>query len=187
MDEKKRAICEREVRTLMERAGVRDAVLLPSRHAGLIEIWFDGPAKDPLPRIQALCRENPFEFTGTYHWTPVEAWTEADRKHLRAYAERFDAQIGDEESWKFELHHNDAQEDPIEVRDTVTGAINHGHVDLEKPEKRVHVELIGHRAGFALLGPRDELDVKRVLRDEFVEFEEYTPPRRGAGSHRRPR
>lgn len=177
IDEKKRGVCERQIRSLLYAAGVPNARLLPDSPQGLVEVYFTGEPKDVVARLAEICKEEPFAFAHTYHWTPVEAWSEVDKRQLAAYAKEFDGRIGPNEPWKIEIHKTDSSLSSHMVLDALAEGIRSPKVDLEHPKKVLHVELVGDKAAFSLLRPEERLDVGRLIRTEFLEFEEL--PGRG--------
>lgn len=175
IEEKKRTNAERRILSLLDEAGIPGVELLKGAPQGLVEVWFPDDPKTAIQRLTEICEEDPFAFRHTYRWTPIEAWSEADKRHLSEYVRRFDEKIAPDESWKVEVHRNNSPVDRDAFLEAVTEFIHHDKVDMKAPDKRVHVELVGRYAGLSLLGPGDQLEVGRVTREKFVEFEEPRP------------
>lgn len=179
IDEKKRAQCEREIRGLLKAIGVRDPAFVSGAPQGLVEVSFSEDPKTVVARLTELCVSNPASFKGTYHWTPVEAWSETDQKHLAQYMRQFDQQIRPQESWRIEVHKNNSPVSARKITDAVAEFIQSPKVDLEAPDKTIHVELVGQKAGLSLLGPDDRLDVHFVANGGLAVFEEIEGRPRG--------
>lgn len=172
IDENKRTQCEREILRVLDEAGIPQARLLKGAPPGVVEVDFDADPKVALERLREICREDPFAFAHTHRWVPVESWTEPDRKHLADFMRRFEAQIAPDESWRLEVHKTSSPMSSREVLATAAEYVGRPRVDLEHPDKTIHIELVGHKAGVSLLRPEDQFNVNELRRNEFVEFRE---------------
>ena len=102
-------------------------------------------------------KKNPERFSVTYHYTPIDKWCKSTVKDMQNVIKKFEKDIKKTERWKMELdkkHHKGG--DTIELILKLTEAVNKPKVDLEKPEKIIKVEIVGNKAGLALL-KADEL------------------------------
>jgi hypothetical protein len=163
IDESEREALGPRVIELLDRIGVRGAEIRPGgAHEGLLFVWLPVGAKEPLGRLRILCQSQPELFLGTHQWTPIDDWTDADARHVAAYAEAMERRMPPDAPFQVEIHRG-------------------GHVDVEVeallPEQQVHpppptrtlrIEILGARAGMSVLEPGDGLDVDEAMRAKMV-------------------
>lgn len=114
-------------------------------------------ARKTVKSLAKLCGKKPEFFEKTFHWTPIDKWCKSTVKDMQNVVKKFEKDIKKTEKWKMELdrkHHKGG--DTIELILKLTEAVNKPKVDLEKPEKIIKVEIVGNKAGLALL-KADEL------------------------------
>jgi tRNA(Ser,Leu) C12 N-acetylase TAN1 len=129
---------------------------------GLFEIYIPKP-KEIVKKLNAICRKNSDFFVMTYHYTPIEKWVRTDVKTLQKEIKKYVPKIKVKERWKMDL--NKRRYDKIGSRDLImklTEVVDRMEVDLENPEKIIKVEIVGNRAGLALLGKDEFLDVPKI-------------------------
>lgn len=172
IQERHRDAARREVGALLERIGVKDYRFVEVDE-GMLGVRL--PADDPkacVARLQPLLREDPLAFQHTHRWLPIEAWLKADRAALRKFGDAAQDAIGASETWKVELHRHRSALDRDLMINSLAGGIDNPHVDLDEADKTVALEIIGDAAAVSVLEPTQQLSVDRVLKSEFVRFEE---------------
>lgn len=173
IDERHRDIAGGEVLEALSRAGYADAEIVASPASGMIGVRMRGAdAREAIPRLRALLAESPFAFQHTHRWLPIEAWERAEAAELRRFAEQAAREIGPESTWGIRLERHQSQLDRGLIVNTLAQRIDNPHVELSKPDKTLMVEVCGDRAGLAVLRDDQILNVDRVMREEFLTFEE---------------
>lgn len=118
--------------------------------------------KNAVKRLSRLCDENPENFRYTHRWIPIEKWISSGLDEMQSAMSEMDEKIDDDERWKLDLtkRHYDEHSTP-ELIKKLTENINKQHVDLKNPEKIVKVEILGSKAGVALLEKDELLEVDK--------------------------
>lgn len=148
-----------EVKSVMEEKGEK-AEFLESEVAGLFLLRTNNPK-----HLVKELRSAPEKFEYTFHWIPVEKWCSSDLDTLAEEMKKMDAKIKPEESWKLNLTKRCYEGRTNELIAKLTENINKPKVDLKNPDKVVEVEIIGERAGIALLDKDEILDVPKLKRE----------------------
>jgi adenylyl- and sulfurtransferase ThiI len=159
IDEHDRRNVSHRVRTLLRALGAPRAVVLEAQHQGVLEVWVPG---DPRPLVQAArarLSDDPTAFLGTHRWIPVESWTAADPRDLAAYAALFSRSLAPNQSWKVEVRKHESDYSRSELIENISRLIEQPRVDLEHPDRLLHVSALGERLGFSDLEPDQLFDV----------------------------
>lgn len=167
-------MAEREILRLMERLEIAGATLAKTGMGlGIIGVRFPkGDPKECVERLGSLCREDPLSFEYTHRWVPIEEWAEADAGHLEEFGRHAEMEIGPQESWRVRVNRHGSPLDRNELTTTIARAIHNPHVDLDHASKTVLLEVVGRRAGMAVVNPQQVLSVDQILQREFVRFHE---------------
>ena len=96
-------------------------------------------------------------FEHTYHWIPIDKWLATNVKAMQKEVKKLQKGIKKTEKWKMDLHkrHFD-QMNSTELIMKLTEVVDKPKVDLSNPQKIIEVQIIGKRAGLALLN-KDEI------------------------------
>lgn len=139
----------------------KKAAHLKSDIEGLFEVNVPD-AKKAVKDLKKLCDKDSSLFNHTFHWVPVEKWVKANIKEMQKEIKKMDKDIKEKDRWMMDLHkrHYD-KEGTTELILKLTEVIDKPNVDLKKPEKIVKVEIIGNKAGLALLGADELLKVPK--------------------------
>jgi len=152
-----------EVLSVLEDIGEENPEFLPSEVRGLFEIRVGVDPKDCVRRLVSLCREELSKFQLTYHWTPVEKWCSSTLEEMADIVKELDTEIGEGERWRMRVEKRfyGRLETP-ELIEELTSYVDKPNVDLEDPDKTIWIEIIGGRAGFALLELGERLSVNDI-------------------------
>ena len=98
------------------------------------------------------------KFAYTSCWTPIDKWCKNSVEDMQKTIKGFVKEIKQNEKWKRDLKVRKVKEKPDEIKliMNLTEVVDNPNVDLHNPDRIIKVEIIGNRAGLALLG-RDEL------------------------------
>ncbi len=96
-------------------------------------------------------------FEHTFYWIPIEKWITTNVNAMQKEIKKLQKGIKKTDKWKMDLHkrHFDKMHS-TELIIKLTEAVDKPKVDLENPQKIIEVQIIGNKAGLALLN-KDEL------------------------------
>ena len=95
-------------------------------------------------------------FEHTFHWIPIEKWTAANVKAMQKEIKKLQKGIKKTEKWKMDLHKRHFEMSLTELIMKLTEVVDKPKVDLDNPQKIIEVQIMGKKAGLALLN-KDEL------------------------------
>ena len=96
-------------------------------------------------------------FEHTFRWIPIDKWIAANVKTMQKEIKKLQQGIRKTEKWKMDLqkrHFDQMQSTELIMK--LTEAVEKPKVDLDNPQKIIEVQIIGKKAGLALLN-KDEL------------------------------
>ena len=115
-----------------------------------------GNAKKIVKSLSKLkSKKGMFEYT--FYWIPIDKWVAANIKTMQKEIKKLQKGIKNTEKWKMDLHkrHFD-QIHSTELIMKLTEIVDKPKVDLDNPQKIIEVQIIGKKAGLALLN-NDEM------------------------------
>ena len=123
-------------------------------------------AKKAVLGLAGLAKKNLDKFPHTLHWIPIEKWTKSSVEEMQKVIKTYEKGIGQNEKWKMDLKVRKVKTKPDEIKliMKLTEGVNRPKVDLENPEKIIKVEIIGNKAGLALLGKNELLNIAKMKR-----------------------
>jgi tRNA(Ser,Leu) C12 N-acetylase TAN1 len=123
-----------------------------------------GNAKKAVSNLEKIAKKSIQKFNYTMQWIPIEKWCENKIEDIKKNIKGFVKDIGENEKWKMELKTRKLKEKPDEIKLILklTEAVDRKKVDLNEPEKIIKVEIIGNRAGLALLKKNELLNVAKL-------------------------
>lgn len=157
-----KVLAEEEVRRNLKEVGASLEQLGESEVEGLFEALVIGDAKRAVADVRALCYDRPGAFQHTHHWVPIELWVPCEEQDMVDAAKELGKGIGEGDRWMMHLHKRHLPAHTTDLLMLLTEPIDAGIVDLEDPEKVVVVEILGGRAGMALVRKDEILDVNKV-------------------------
>lgn len=107
-------------------------------------------------------KANAKKFAYTFHWVPVDKWVSSKIADMQKAMKEMDSKIKPTESWKLDLSKRRYDAETPELIKKLTEPIDKPKVDLKNPQKIVKVEIIGKKAGIALLDKDELLDVPKL-------------------------
>lgn len=149
-----------EVESVLQKAGAK-AKFLESRIAGVFQLSVNNP-KAIVKKLIALCKSDIDKFKLTNHYVPIDKWTESNIKAMQKVTEEMGKQIDKKEKWKMNLNKRKFEGDYRELIVKLTDPIDKPNVDLSNPDKIVQVEIVGDKAGIALLKKDELLEVSKL-------------------------
>lgn len=159
-DPNHRGTAELELREVLKQAGEKPQIG-QTEVEGLFKVAVSN-ARAAVAKIRTLCSNNPNLFAVTHHYTPIDNWCQSEVPAMQKLIRAASAGIGQNEKWKMGLNkrHWDKLEG-VQLIMKLTEVVDRKHVDLDKPDKIIQVEIIGKEAGVALLTPKDVVDIAR--------------------------
>ena len=149
-----------EVEACLKEAGAK-ARFLKSDVTGLFQLNVKDP-KVVVKKLVKSCKSDPDKFKLTYHYVPIDKWVKSDVKKMQEVTKKFGEKIKKAEKWKLNLHKRHYEGDSRELITKLTDPIDKPNVDLSDPDKIVQVEIVGAKAGIALLGKDELLEVTKI-------------------------
>lgn len=156
-----RGKAKEEVESLLESVNEK-AEFLESDIAGLFLLQTKKNPKQLTKELHDVVEENPEKYKYTFHWVPIDRWVRSDLNDMVQAMKEIDAKMSDEESWKLDLGKRQYEARSTDLIIKLTENINHPKVDLKNPQKIVKVEIVGDRAGVALLDRNELLDIPKL-------------------------
>ncbi|HXZ24057.1 MAG TPA: THUMP domain-containing protein [Methanomassiliicoccales archaeon] len=153
---------ETEVRDRLREIGVSVEGIEVSEAEGVLEVLVSGESKRAVAAVRASCALNPSLFVQTHHWVPIEKWVESKDSEMARATGEIGKGIMPEDKWMLHLHKRHVTQHSGDLIRILTDPINRGKVDLKRPDKIVVVELLGQKAGIALVAKDEILDVNKV-------------------------
>lgn len=137
-----------------------DAKFLESESEGLLQISVKDP-KSVVKKLAKLSEKEPDKFAHTHRYIPVEKWCKSGLKEMQKTVKSLVPGIKQEEKWKMNLNKRQYDADSRELIIKLTDPVDRPNVDLSNPDKIIQVEIVGKKAGVALLNKDELLEVKR--------------------------
>jgi tRNA acetyltransferase TAN1 len=163
VNEKERA--KHEAINLLESVGQIVQFIEPTSVEGVYALRIGEQPRRAIAALRSLCKNEPGAFVFTYHWVPIECWVSSDEACMADKVRELAEGINPQDRWKMHLHkrHCDINYESLIIR--LTDPINKGTVDLKHPNKILVVEILGDRAGMALVNREEVLDVNEVRKE----------------------
>jgi len=117
-----------------------------------------------LKRICSNCKKNSGRMYTTKKWIPIEKWCSSDIDELSKIMKEFSSRIESKQKWKMEI--NKRAYEKYAVLDMImrlTENISNTNVDLKNPDVVVKIEILGRKAGCALLEKNEILDTSYFM------------------------
>lgn len=95
-------------------------------------------------------------FEHTFHWVPIEKWVASNIKSMQKEIKKLQKGIKKTEKWKMDLHKRHFDMPSTELIIKLTEVVDKPKVDLDNPQKIIEVQIMGKKAGLALLN-KDEI------------------------------
>lgn len=149
-----------EITELLE--GFGGAEFLKSDFDGIFILHTKENPKKIVKSLHEACTNEPYKFKYTFRWIPIEKWSSSDMGDMARAVKEIDSKMDSNESWKMDLGKRGYEGDSMELLVKLTENINKPKVDLKNPQKIVKVEIVGNRAGFALLDKDEYLNVAKM-------------------------
>jgi len=143
-----------EVKALLKEAG-EDGEPKEYGHGGIFLLKVDN-SKETVSKVKKIFQKHPDKFEYTYNWIPIEKWCDAKIDALVKEMKEIDERMDPDETWKLDLNKRQFDMPTMDLIVKLTDPIEKPKVDLKNPQKIVKIEIIGNKAGIALLD-KDEL------------------------------
>lgn len=136
---------------------IKDKADIVKSGEGLAEVAVKD-AKKAVKQIASLAAKQVEKVMHTSHWVPVDKWCKATVEDMQKNIKDFAKGIKSSEKWRMDLKVRHVKEKPDELKLILklTESIDKPKVDLQNPDKIIKVEIIGNKAGLALLN-KDEI------------------------------
>lgn len=120
-------------------------------------------AKKLVKNLVGFCKKNKKKFEVTFHWVPIDKWCKSTIEDMQKTIKGFVKDIKKTEKWKMDLVKRQYEKmHTTELILKLTEVVDRPKVDLKKPDKIIKVEVIGDKAGIALLAKDELLNVVKI-------------------------
>ncbi|MFH0831410.1 MAG: THUMP domain-containing protein [archaeon] len=121
-------------------------------------------AKKAVRELSMLSKKSPDKFAFTSHWIPVEKWCKNAVADMQKEIKSLALGIKKNEKWKMDLKIRKLKERPDEIKliTKLTEVVDNQNVDLGNPDKIIKIEIIGSKAGLALLDKGEFLNLSKL-------------------------
>lgn len=121
-------------------------------------------ARNAIEDLENLSKKSLDKFQHTMKWVPIDVWCKNSVKEMQTNIKKMVKGIKPDEKWKMELKTRKLKDKPDEIKlvMSLTEVVDRKHVDLENPEKVIKVEIIGNKAGLALLDKKHLLNIAKL-------------------------
>lgn len=151
---------QEEVKELLQGHGGAD--FLESGFEGVFLLHTREDAKNIVKGLVETAKEEPYKFKYTFRWIPVDKWCSSKIADMARVMKEMDSKIDEDKSWKLDIGKRGYEGDTMELITKLTEHIDKPKVDLKNPDKIVKVEIVGDRAGIALLDADEYLNVAKM-------------------------
>ncbi len=121
-------------------------------------------ARKAVDDLKVVAEKSLDKFNHTMKWVPIDLWCKNSVKEMQNNIKKMVKGIKPEEKWKMELKTRKLKDKPDEIKliMSLTEVVDRKYVDLENPEKIIKVEIVGNKAGLALLDKKHLLNIAKL-------------------------
>ena len=134
------------------------AKFLKSEIEGVFKLRVGNPNKTVKSLNKLKNKKSIFEHT--FHWVPIDKWTSTNIKAMQKDIKNLQKGIKKTERWKMDLHKRHFDMPSTELIIKLTEIVDKPKVDLDNPQKIIEVQIMGKKAGLALLSKDEILTIK---------------------------
>ena len=98
-------------------------------------------------------------FEHTFHWVPIDKWASSGIGAMQKEIKKLQKGIKKNEKWKLDIQKRHLGISTTELILKLTEVVDRQKVDLENPQKIIEVQIIGKKAGLALLNRNEILSI----------------------------
>ncbi|MBW2979173.1 hypothetical protein DRZ77_01985 [Candidatus Woesearchaeota archaeon] len=149
-----------EVKDLLNKFGDAEAIVEQTKARGIIGVKTKLDAREVIKLVRKEFKANPLSINFAVKWLPIDRWCKADINEMKKVVIELKELINHGERWMMEVEKRRYTEmHKKEIIEELASLIGE-KVDLENPDKILHVEIINGYAGFAVLKPDEIFSLK---------------------------
>lgn len=148
-DPNKPASAKEEIQNLLRE--LNESVKIEDSGIGGVFKLTVSDSRKAVRKLSELCRNSPDKFNRTFHWVPIDRWCSSDVERMQQAIRELANNIDDNEKWKLSLERRNYPLHERELMIKLTEVIDKPNVDLKNPDKIIRVDILGERAGIAVL------------------------------------
>jgi tRNA acetyltransferase TAN1 len=150
-----------EIKKILERLGDESPLIRRTFAQGIMGVKTSLNNHQISYKLKGLFEEDPWLLQFAVKWVPIDAWTISTIEDIKEVVNRLKDRIREGERWRMTVEKRRYTEHhKIDVIRPVAELIDE-RVDLENPDKILHIELIGRYAGISLLKPEEIFSVAK--------------------------
>ncbi len=129
---------------------------------GIIGVRTTVNSREVIQRLHELFHKDPFLIQHTLKWVPVDLWTSSAIDSMKEGIVALKKKIRSGERWRMTVERRRYTKfHKIELITELADLIDE-EVDLENPDKILHIEIIGKYAGLSVLAPQNIFSVAKT-------------------------
>lgn len=151
----------KEILQILRKLGDEEPLVKRTAARGIIGVRTRIDSREVVQRLRALFDEDPFILQHTLKWLPVDLWTISSLDSMKEGVTQLKNRIHTGERWRMTVEKRRyTQYHKIDLIRELADLIDED-VDLENPDKILHIEIIGKYAGLSVLTPQDVFSVAK--------------------------
>jgi tRNA acetyltransferase TAN1 len=150
-----------EILQILSRLGDEEPFMKRTAARGIIGVRTRIDSRGVIQGLRELFDEDPFIFQHTLKWVPVDLWTHSTIDSMKEGVTQLKNKIHTGERWRMTVEKRRyTRYHKIEIIRELAELMAE-EVDLENPDKILHIDIIGKYAGISVLTPRDIFSVAK--------------------------
>ncbi len=121
--------------------------------------------KDPraaIKKLAKLCQKSPKNFKTTFSYTPIDMWCKTNIADMQSCIKTLLPDIKESDKWKLNLRKRHVDSTEAELIAQLTEPVDRALVNLNAPDKIIHVDIFNDMTGISLLKSDEFFNVCRI-------------------------
>jgi tRNA acetyltransferase TAN1 len=145
----------KEILQILRKLGDEEPFVKRTAARGIIGVRTRIDSREVIQRLRVLFDEDPFTLQHTLKWVPIDLWTSSTLDSMKKGITELRKKIHEDERWRMTVERRRyTRYHEIDLIRELADLIDE-EVDLENPDKILHIEIIGKYAGLSILTPKD--------------------------------
>lgn len=151
----------KEILHILSKLGDKEPLVKRTDARGIIGVRTRIDSREVIRRLRELFDEDPFILQNTLKWVPVDLWTHSTMDSMKEGVTELREKIREGDKWRMTVEKRRyTRYHKIEIIRELANLIDE-EVDLENPDKILHIEVIGKYAGISVLVPQQIFSVAK--------------------------
>lgn len=152
----------KEILQILRKLDDQEPLVKRTAARGIIGVRTTVNSREVIQQLRELFHKDPFLIQHTLKWVPVDLWTSSATDSMREGIVALKKKIHSGERWRMTVERRRyTRFHKIEIIRELADLIDE-EVDLENPDKILHIEIVGKYAGLSVLAPQDIFSVAKT-------------------------